>query len=169
MLKPYKCKFSGCSKGAIGTRHHKQVRIVAECEESARLALYNDFDHIMGLDCSLDDTCNFKQSKFMPSLTIISYKDKSGWHLQKGAIVESLDNFVSDSIVGMLVNLEGWTMLSNNESKRRTVKVLTDTGRTWITDINGTMLEVGEHFLGQLFEYDETKPRDKVIKLEFLA
>jgi hypothetical protein len=168
MLNLYICKFSGCLKDAIGTRNRKQVRVVAENEENARLALYDDFDHIMGLECTLDNACKFKQSEFIPSLTIISYLDGSGWHLQKGAIVESLDNFVSDSIIGQLVNLEGWTMLSNNESKRRTVRVLTDTGRTWVTEINGTMLEVGKHFLGQSFEYDETKPTDKAIKLEFL-
>lgn len=168
MLKLYKCKFSGCLKGAMGARYPKQVRIVAESEESARLALYNDFEHIMGLECTLDTECKFKQSEFVPNLTIISYLDGSGWHLQKGTIVESLDNFVSDSIMGQLVNLEGWTMLSNNESKRRSVQVLTDTGRTWTTEVNGTLLEVGKHFLGQHFEYDETKPTDKAMKLEFL-
>lgn len=114
-----------------------------------------------------------KQSVICPDILINYYSDGSGWHLSKNGKIDSPLTLIPNPILRQKVMAEAddtvWPVKVNKQGlKRIGVKVLTDSGRTWATEINGTRLEVANYFLGQSFEYDENKPNDIVTKIEFL-
>lgn len=119
-------------------------------------------------------TIQTKQSTICPEITINFYTG-SGWHLSKGQKVDSPLALISNPILRQKVIAEAddivWPIKANKEGlKKLVVKVFTDSGRAWSTEIGFqkvTRLEVANYFLGQSFEYDENKPCDIVTKIEF--
>ena len=103
-MNKFRIVFDAVKLGAIGVESKHYVDVIASNEESARLALYRDYEHIRVRDLRIDPDWNVYQSVYAIGIYIcVAF---NGCHLQKDLRVESPLELIDDPEIRKLVILE---------------------------------------------------------------
>ena len=154
----YECKFNARPLGAIGSESTFVRSVVAENEDSARLAMYAGYEHMNKFSATVSSQ-KWQFSKADPSLVIVWHSDDGEWgyNLKRGYKDLSALNAVDDPILRQKVSAECMDIVAPI-SKGHVVKVVCECGHYWITDVNGSRLTICNYFLDQLFGENKLKP-----------
>lgn len=115
----------------------------------------------------------FQSSKYVKDITIYySPLDNKTWFLQRGIEPVNLGDVSDCHIIQQMIQFEAEDLVSpipldEHKLRRHSVRVFTDSGRVWDTEINGTREEVGRYFLGRELEFDEMMPTDRTQLIMF--